>query len=285
MRIVLNWGVLVVVLATLTACQPGAQPTTNSLPQLPPPQQAKPKEQVQARSVTPAQTAFPSTPVPQVEPAPVAPPWTPVTTVEPFNDRSYPALREWTASTGGFHTAAKFNGLVEGQVQLRKGAGGEVVVPLNKLSAKDRQYVKELIRVEPTANVVIGKVFRVIDNHSIAVMDDDGHHLVHLEGIDPLDVEQQLGLDAKDALAAKIHEKHVWIEWREKDRHEFMLGQVFLDGRNINLEMVAEGHARHDRLPRLNPRMANAELIARRKRLGVWNDDYAESPFGFGTAR
>jgi endonuclease YncB( thermonuclease family) len=217
--------------------------------------------------------------------SPPAEPWIPMTTVELFKDRPSPTLREWTASTGGFHTAAKFVGFVDGQVQLQKGAGGQAIVPLAKLSMKDCQYVQDLIRVDPTAKVAIGKVFRVMSNHSFSLDDDERHHLVHLEGIEELDADQTPGQKSKDALAGKIQGKFVWVEEQEKDRHDYLVGQVYLDGRNINVEMVAEGHARHDRLSRTNPRMANAELIARRRNLGLWSEGFAESPFGLGPAR
>lgn len=278
----LNRSVVAVVLALVAGCgtAPLPPPPTPSPVALPTPERKAPIASKPQTAFT-APAAIPAA----IEPIDIKPPWTPVSAVEPFNDRAYPALREWTASVGGFHTAAKFAGLVEGQVQLRKGAGGDVLVPLDKLSENDRNYVKELIRVEPAAYVIIGKVSRVMDNHTLLVSDESTQRLVHLEGVEPLNENEKIGSDAKAALAAKVQDKHVWVEWREKDRFDFILGQVYLDGRNINLEMVADGHAKHDRLPRVNPRLANAELIARHKRLGLWKEDYAESPFGLRPAR
>ncbi len=153
-------GLVLAALATVTACHPNAPPVASSV--------SSPQPQEQAPSVpsaaAPKTVVEPAPSVRQVESAPLDPPWNPVSSGETFNDRPAPTLRDWTSSSGAFHAGAKFAGLVEGQVQLNKAAGGQVLVPLDKLSVNDRKYIKELIRVDPTANVIIGKVFRVMDN-------------------------------------------------------------------------------------------------------------------------
>src|SRR5262245_45547723 len=86
-------------LIACSACQRSA-PTANFPP-------APAKLQAVAAAPPPISTAqaIPEVSIPS-EPATVEL-WTPVATVEPFSDRAYPSLREWTASSGGFHTAAK----------------------------------------------------------------------------------------------------------------------------------------------------------------------------------
>src|SRR5215471_17693698 len=161
----------------ISGCQPEFQPVSAPAhPQLAQEQRpAEPSQEVAAAVVPPVLPAPAKAETPEF-------PWNPVSGAEPFVDRPSPTLREWTSSSGEFHTAAKFTGLVEGQVQLSKAAGGQVLVPLEKLSVNDRKYVKELIRVDPTANVIIGKVSRVQDMTTIVVVDDEKNHVVLLDG-------------------------------------------------------------------------------------------------------
>ncbi len=53
-------------------------------------------------------------------------------------------IRTWTDSTGKFQVRAKFVSLTVGKVTLELEAGGQVEIPLNKLSAADQTYVKAL---------------------------------------------------------------------------------------------------------------------------------------------
>jgi hypothetical protein len=57
-------------------------------------------------------------------------------------------IRTWTDSTGKFQVRAKFLSLTAGKVTLELDTGGQVEIPLDKLSAADQAYVKTL----PTDN-------------------------------------------------------------------------------------------------------------------------------------
>ena len=57
-------------------------------------------------------------------------------------------------------------------------------------------------------------------------------------------------------------------------------GSGFVSGR-VNLEMVAEGWAWHCRAYSRDPRLADAELAARRNGLGLWADREPVPPWEF----
>ncbi len=94
--------------------------------------------------------------------------------------------------------------------------------------------------------VIMGKVVGVTDGDPVKVLDEKKElHKIRLLAIDAPESKQAYGSKAKQALFAKIFGKTVRVEWKTHDKHRRTLGMIFLDGRNINLEMVAEGWAWH----------------------------------------
>ena len=90
---------------------------------------------------------------------------------------------------------------------------------------------------------------RVIDGDTIEI---DGRH-VRLEGIDAPEAGQtcgrrligswSCGTAAADRLAKLVAKRRVSCESRGTDKYDRMLGICFVDGRDINAEMVREGLA------------------------------------------
>ena len=86
------------------------------------------------------------------------------------------------------------------------------------------------------------------------------------------------------ALANKVLHKQVKLEVMRKDRHERSVGIVWVDGRNINHEMVAEGWAwarPKNKNQDYDLAYKNAEVAARTKRLGLWVQDNPQPPWEF----
>lgn len=182
-------------------------------------------------------------------------------------------LRAWKSRDGAFTTTAKFVGLFSGKARLDKLVKNEVVdVPIEQLSVADRTYVGESIRVNSLANVIFGKVIGVADGDTLTVLDpEQQQHTIRLEGIDAPEGGQAFGSASKEALSTKVFGKSPWTEWRDTDKYGRTLGHIYLDGRHINLEMVADGFAWHYKEYSSDPRLANAEVVARGRRLGLWN--------------
>src|SRR5688500_11522610 len=90
-----------------------------------------------------------------------------------------------------------------------------------------------------------GKVVGVTDGDTITVLLGKTKHKIRLQGIDTPESGQDFGTRAQQAIAAKIFGKDVKIVWASRDKYQRILGEVYLDGRHINLEMVKEGYAWH----------------------------------------
>lgn len=238
-----------------------------------------PAESVQRDDSVAASAAEPELPR-RTEPLPSYP-VTPVV-AEAVASQPEPELRAWTSSGGGHSTSATFVALVDDKVQMAKAGGSMVTVPLDKLAAADRLYVKELLRIDPRAKVILGKVTRVADGDTFTMLDEEKHaHTVRLEGIDSPEGDQEFGDEAKAALIEKLLNEYPRVEWREFDRYNRVVGHVYLSDRYINHELVAEGAAWHYTDYSSDPKLAHAESEARSGRLGLWRDSKPIAPWDY----
>ena len=96
---------------------------------------------------------------------------------------------------------------------------------------------------------------------------------------------QDYGYEATVYLDKRIGGKTVKVEWQKKDPYGRILGIVYLDGVDINLEMVATGNAWHYAHFDQTPEYAEAEKSARAARLGLWSGESPISPYDFRRGR
>jgi micrococcal nuclease len=138
---------------------------------------------------------------------------------------------------------------------------------------------------------VEGKVTRVSDGDSIIVETAEETKLrTRLYGIDAPEVRQgkkigqPFGEDAKRALSGMILGKKVRLEIIDVDRYRRMVGIVYLDGKNVNEEMVRLGLAwayrRYLDAPYASE-FIGAEEEAREKGLGLWQEPNPVPPWEF----
>ena len=130
--------------------------------------------------------------------------------------------------------------------------------------------------------VILGNVVGVTDGDTITVLDDDNvTHKIRLMHIDAPESNQDFGTQAKKSLSEKVFNRHVRVEWSEKDRYERTLGEVFIDDRWINKEIVSDGFAWHYRQYSGDTEIAAAESSARSKRVGLWSHNNPIAPWDF----
>src|SRR5262245_15182047 len=99
---------------------------------------------------------------------------------------------------------------------------------------------------EPTGQPqpIIGKVVGVSDGDTITVLDEQKRqHKIRLEGIDAPESNQDFGSRAKQSLSDLVFGKTVTVTSRKKDIYGRVLGDVTVDGKNVNLEQVRRGMA------------------------------------------
>ena len=117
-----------------------------------------------------------------------------------------------------------------------------------------------------------GRVVRVADGDTVSILDSHNvQHKVRLYGIDTPERDQPYGPEARRALARLVDGKTVGLVLIDTDTYGRKVGTVYLQDTNINVSMVAAGHAwwyrhyaPHDR------KLADSEYQAREQRLGLW---------------
>ena len=145
---------------------------------------------------------------------------------------------------------------------------------------------------------VTGTVTKVTDGDTIHFTTPEGTKLkVRLYGIDAPETSkinkrsgriskpgQPYGEESWKALEIKIMRKQVKLEIIDIDKYKRMVGIVWLGDRNINLEMVSEGHAEayvEYLKPPYRSEFIEAEREAKSARRGIWKLPEYERPKDF----
>ena len=97
--------------------------------------------------------------------------------------------------------------------------------------------------LDTSRSYVQGRVVYVVDGDSIHLKIGREKHKVRLTGIDTPESNQPWGYEAGEALEEKIAGKKVIVYTNGTDRYGRVLGEIHFKGRNINHEMVIDGHA------------------------------------------
>ncbi len=93
-----------------------------------------------------------------------------------------------------------------------------------------------------------GQVIRVIDGDTIVVFHDGREESVRLLRIDTPERGQKGYRESKDALRQMVEGRVVKLEFEhpgreERDKYGRLLAYVYIDGRNVNVEMVRQGRS------------------------------------------
>jgi endonuclease YncB( thermonuclease family)/methylphosphotriester-DNA--protein-cysteine methyltransferase len=133
--------------------------------------------------------------------------------------------------------------------------------------------------------VIEGKVIRVSDGDTIAVLDKDNkQHKIRFQGIDAPESKQAFGQASKENLSKMVFGKQVTVIWEKVDKYRRTVGKVLLDGKDVNIEQVKAGLAWHykkyaDEQPSEDRiAYAKAEDEARAAKLGLWQDPNPTPP-------
>ena len=124
-----------------------------------------------------------------------------------------------------------------------------------------------------------GKVIRVIDGDTVDVL-VDGHPVrIRLAQIDAPEHDQPFGTRSKQQLAAFIYRRNVSVEESGHDRYRRTIGTIFVDGKDVNREMVAAGMAWAFRRYLKDSRVLELEHAAQLARRGLWIDPAPIAPW------
>ena len=116
-----------------------------------------------------------------------------------------------------------------------------------------------------------GQVLRVADGDTITIITAAKQtKKIRLSEIDTPERDQAWGLQASLALSKKVESKLIVAKVSGVDRYERVIAEIFVGERNINHEMVSEGHAWAYRLYLKNDYLLELERVAKEKELGLW---------------
>ena len=143
------------------------------------------------------------------------------------------------------------------------------------------------------ADEILGRVVRVADGDTITVLASGGtrpvasakrrsgvlvggiersdsatavEHKIRLHGIDAPEGGQAYGNAAKSHLSNLVAGRSVRVKWKSRDKYGRILGVVYVDGKDVNLEMLKTGFAWHYKRFDSTPAYAHAE------RAGWWGE-------------
>ncbi|MEK9953173.1 MAG: thermonuclease family protein [Curvibacter sp.] len=132
------------------------------------------------------------------------------------------------------------------------------------------------------------RVVAISDGDTLTVLDAERRqHKIRLAGIDAPEKHQAWGQRAQQFLGERVFQRVVRIEVSKKDRYGREVGTVWLEGEDINLELLRAGLAWHYRAyereqpPGDRARYADAEQQARERRQGLWSDAQPVAPWEF----
>lgn len=128
-----------------------------------------------------------------------------------------------------------------------------------------------------------GLVVGVSDGDTITVLDDmdKGRFRIRLYGIDAPEKKQDFGQKAKQYLSSRLFRKAVVIRYKEIDRYGRIVGKVYLDNEEINVDMLKNGYAWHYKNYDNSEEYSQAEINAKRKGIGLWSMKNPIPPWTF----
>ena len=120
---------------------------------------------------------------------------------------------------------------------------------------------------------LVGRVVKVSDGDTITILDSSKtQHKIRLHGIDAPEKKQAFGTASRKFLAGLVANREVRVAWSKRDRYQRILGTVFVDGKDVNLEMLKVGMAWHYKKYDSTPAYAQAQSEARAAKRGLWQD-------------
>lgn len=130
----------------------------------------------------------------------------------------------------------------------------------------------QIENVENNVNVINGIVIKVADGDTITVLTSDKKELkVRLKNIDAPEKKQEYGTQARKFTTSLVFGRNVELKISGKDKYNREIAEVFINGLNINKEIVKQGYAWAYREHLDDKSYIELEQYARKNRLGLWN--------------
>ena len=133
--------------------------------------------------------------------------------------------------------------------------------------------------LEDAAGRPLWRVETVHDGDTVTCIDGANQpQKIRLRGIDAPEHDQPHGRESRQALVLKLAGGAVRVEGAARDQHGRLLGTLWLGDRDVNRELVSEGHAWVFGGFAPDPDLLAAESEARKARRGLWADAHPVAP-------
>ena len=137
-----------------------------------------------------------------------------------------------------------------------------------------------LFTLSAQAETLEGKVVKIADGDTLTLLTPSNEQVkIRLADIDTPEKKQPFGNKAKQALANLAFQKQALIEVEAKDRYGRTVGVVFVDGLNVNAELVKQGMAWVYRKYTDDKRLYTLESEAKQAKRGLWLDENPIPPW------
>ena len=140
-------------------------------------------------------------------------------------------------------------------------------------------------------SVIRGRCVGISDGDTIRVLAVDQQLLrVRVAWIDAPELGQAFGRRAKQLMSALVFGKDVELHPHAIDRYGRTVAMVFVDGRDVGLELIKQGLAwvyeyyLPEASPEIQAQYSAAETAARVSRLGLWVDTNPVPPWEYRKA-
>ncbi len=120
------------------------------------------------------------------------------------------------------------------------------------------------------AEEITGKVIGVTDGDTLTILVDKAQTKVRLAEIDTPELGQAFGRQAKKALADLAFGKQAGIVVIDRDRYGRNVGRVYVDGLDVNKELVRQGFAWAYLQYQRDASFSDLEAEARAAKRGLW---------------
>ena len=142
----------------------------------------------------------------------------------------------------------------------------------NLLAMKTTLFVSILLlSLNSLAEELSGKVVGVTDGDTLTLLVDQNQYKIRLAEIDTPEKGQPWGSRATQFLGEKVFQEEIRVTVVDVDRYGRTVGRIWLGDRDINRELVAEGHAWVYRQYMTDRSLLNDEREAREQQLGLWS--------------
>ena len=143
-----------------------------------------------------------------------------------------------------------------------------------------------LFTLSAHAETLEGKVIMIADGDTLTILTSSSQQIkVRLAGIDTPERKQPFGNRAKQTLANLAFQKQAFVEVETKDRYGRTVGVVFVDGQNVNAELVRLGIAWVYRKYNKDMALYELESRAKKERLGLWLEENPIPPWEWRRGR